>query len=128
MDRSNTATVPMRALSEFLEQLSEPVQFLKTDIEGGKWPQLAQLRDVSGKGQVSHVFVETHERFAPFRLLPMVLEYKRHFRASDNPKVSVIWPYPEVSSTRDMAALTVTGDTDRTRNSPPLTRLPGGVT
>lgn len=92
MDRRNQVTIPVKSLGNVLDEFEEPVHILKMDIEGSEWPLLAQLRAGLGRDRTAHVFVETHERFAPFSLMPQVLEFERSFRGSSNPAISITWP------------------------------------
>jgi hypothetical protein len=65
---------------------------LKVDVEGSEWPILRDLAEGLGRGRIRHVFAETHERFAPSRLMPEVLRLERSFRRSRDPEVTIFWP------------------------------------
>lgn len=91
MDRGNSVQVEQVDFFAFAASLGQRIRLAKIDIEGSEWPILEDLASGRGDDLFDAVYVETHERFAPFRLMPKVLRLQAHFATRKSPKVNLTW-------------------------------------
>lgn len=91
MDQGNTVSVEQVDFFAFAAALGTRIKLAKIDIEGSEWPILEDLAKGRGDDLFDHVYVETHERFAPFKLMPKVLRLQDHFAHRAHPDVNLTW-------------------------------------
>jgi FkbM family methyltransferase len=91
MNLSNPITVNCVDCLDFLKSLPKTPTIVKMDIEGAEWDILDAITTVQGDAPFDYMFVETHERFAPWKLMPRLRRLRKHFSVSDAPFVNLYW-------------------------------------
>lgn len=91
MDLRHPIDVEMVDFFEFLAGLERPAALVKMDIEGAEWPILDALASGRGAGQLDTLFVETHERFNPWRDMPRLRRLMRFAETSQHPRIDLNW-------------------------------------
>lgn len=91
MDDSNSVAVEVVDFVAFLRDLDRPVRILKIDIEGSEWDLMEALLADPVAQHIDAIFVETHERFAPRRYMPVFNRLRDLAVRLERPYVNLFW-------------------------------------
>jgi FkbM family methyltransferase len=91
MDPAFSEEVRVIGLFGYLDGLPRAAAIVKMDIEGAEWPILEAIAAGRGAGRFDALFVETHERFAPWRLMPVLRRLSRHAARTRHPYINLHW-------------------------------------
>jgi FkbM family methyltransferase len=91
MDKRLKVEIPVIGLFAFLETLPRPARIIKMDIEGAEWELLEQMESGLGLDRFEHLFVETHERFNTWVLMPRLRRYLRFSANTNGPNINLYW-------------------------------------
>lgn len=84
-------TVPVIGLFGFLQALPARAALIKMDIEGAEWAILDEIARGRGLDRFDHLFVETHERFDPWRLMPRLRRLMAFAERTEHPRIDLYW-------------------------------------
>ena len=91
MDRKNAVEGPVVDLFAFCQGLPRPAALIKMDIEGSEFDIFDALLAGRGEGLFGHLFVETHERFSPWRLMARLHRMSDYAKRPDTPYINLFW-------------------------------------
>ncbi len=89
MDPKNFVDVPQIDLFAFIAGLPERPALIKMDIEGAEWPILERV--MTGERPFDALFVETHERFNPWRDMPRLNRFRRFAETCTDAYLNAYW-------------------------------------
>jgi FkbM family methyltransferase len=84
-------SVPVTGLFGFLDGLPRPAALIKMDIEGAEWAILDQIMQGRGAGRFDRLFVETHERFDTWALMPRLRRALAFAARTPHPEINLYW-------------------------------------
>lgn len=91
MDLRSPIEVAQIDILAFIEALPRPVELVKMDVEGSEWPILDAIADGRAQDRIGHLFVETHERFDTWRLMPRLRRLMAFAEVAERPKLDLNW-------------------------------------
>ena len=91
MDNENAVMVDVVDIVAFLTDLDRDIRILKMDIEGAEWDTLQRLMQAPVLQRIDCIFVETHERFEPARLIPIFNDLQARAVQMDRPYINLYW-------------------------------------
>ncbi|MEQ8368442.1 MAG: FkbM family methyltransferase [Roseicyclus sp.] len=89
MDHGNAVDVEQVDLFAFVAALPVRPRLIKMDIEGAEWPIFERIMD--GARPCDALFAETHERFAPLRLMGGLNRFRRYAASVDDIYLNPYW-------------------------------------
>jgi FkbM family methyltransferase len=90
-DPANAIMVDVVDIVAFLEDLDRDIRILKMDIEGAEWDVLTRLIDHPVLHRIDCIFVETHERQDPARLVPVFEALQDKAEQLQRPYINLYW-------------------------------------
>jgi len=91
MDPENSVDVEQVNFFDFVASLPKSPALIKMDIEGAEWPILEALCQKNSPKPFGALFVETHERFNSWRLMPKLNRLRRFTAANPDPMINLYW-------------------------------------
>jgi FkbM family methyltransferase len=91
MDSTFSETVKVIGLFDYLDQLERPASVVKMDIEGAEWPILEAMHQGRGLDRFDMLFVETHERFNTWALMPKLRQLNAFAAGLEHPQINLHW-------------------------------------
>ncbi len=91
MDPAFSEEVKVIGLFDYLDALPKPASIVKMDIEGAEWPILDAIHQGRGLDRLDAVFVETHERFNTWLLMPKLRQLTVFAATLDHPRINLHW-------------------------------------
>lgn len=91
IDAQFSEEVRVIGLFDYLDKLPRPAAIIKMDIEGAEWPILDAIRAGRGLDRFDALYVETHERFDTWRLMPQLRRMQAFAASLDRPRINLHW-------------------------------------
>ena len=83
--------VPVIGLFGFLDGLPRPAAIIKMDIEGTEWAILDKIMQGRSLDRFNRLFVETHERFDTWTLMPRLRRALAFAARTAHPDINLYW-------------------------------------
>ncbi len=91
MDPAFSEEVKVVGFFDYLDRLPKPAAIVKMDIEGAEWPILEAIEQGRGRDRFEMLFVETHERFNTWALMPKLRRLTAFAAALESPRINLHW-------------------------------------